>query len=133
MLRRIKQPAWVYRVERGWSGDVILDYRMSEAIQPHPIFSSPSQDGLCPLRHLHPSQPWFCDRTPFFCGPVTLFLPGVSPVTAISLLPTAYPNSKKEQGRAAGCGSGLRELWLQSSSDIDGASRFCKPLLLSGF
>lgn len=134
MLRRIKQPAWVYRAGRGWSGDAILDYRMSEAIQPHLTFSSPSQEDLCPL------CPSLCARLAMVLwqDPILLWschslLPHVSPVTTISPLPTVYPNSKREQGRAAGRGSGLRELWFQFNSDTNGMSRFCKPLLLSGF
>lgn len=74
MLRRIKQPAWVYRAGRGWSGDAILDYRMSEAIQPH-LLSVLLPKRTCALC-APPSAPawqWFCDRTPFFCGPVTVF------------------------------------------------------------
>ena len=91
------------------------------------LVSSSSQEGLC--------LPHSTGSALLLCGPVTLSVPGVSPVTlyplhhpCLQLIPTQR-GDRAEQQRLDWC---FGSCGLRSISEVDAVSGFCKPFPLPG-
>lgn len=125
MPRGITQPAQGQRAGRVWSRDLVLDCRMSRAVQPYQIFTSPSKKACAhhflalALTHSSEALSLHLYQTCHYCGPFT--------TPAHSL-----PQLREGTGQSSRVWLALRELRLQPSPDTD-VSGFCKPLPLYGY
>lgn len=117
----IKQPAWVTELEGAGVGIWSLT-AVSGAVQHHLIFRSSSQQGLCPP----PPSPAVPQSSVTLSSPRCFSYHCCTPFAD----PTqSLPQLTEGAGQSSRVCVGLRELWWQSSSDIDGCLDSVCPFL----